>query len=233
MRSPRLVPLLMLLPVLLAAHCKKATPPTPAAAPATAPTAAKLTASLDRPETLAETAPDLFKAKFSTNKGDIVIEVHRDWAPVGADRFYNLVKQGFYNETRFFRVIKDFMAQIGISGVPALNTVWREARIKDDPVKQSNKRGYVSFATAGANTRTTQFFINYSDMNARLDPMGFAPFGQVVSGMDVVDALNGQYGEGPPMGQGPNQMRLQNEGNPYLAADFPALDYVKTATIVP
>jgi peptidyl-prolyl cis-trans isomerase A (cyclophilin A) len=224
---------MLLLPVLLAAHCKKASPPAAPATPGAATPAAKKAASLERPETLNEKAPDRFKAKFSTNKGDIVIEVHRDWAPNGADRFYNLVKQGFYNETRFFRVIKDFMAQIGISGNAALNTVWREARIKDDPVKQSNKRGYVSFATAGVDTRTTQFFINYSDMNARLDPMGFSPFGQVVSGMDVVDALNGEYGEGPPMGRGPNQMRLQTEGNAYLAASFPALDFVKTATLVP
>ena len=224
------MPFLMLLPVLLAAHCKKEQPPT--AQPA-AMAAAKPAASLDRPDSLNEKAPDLFKAKFSTSKGDLIIEVHRDWAPNGADRFFNLVKQGFYNETRFFRVIKGFMAQIGISGSPALNTVWREARIKDDPVKQSNKRGYVSFATAGVDTRTTQFFVNYSDMNARLDTMGFAPFGQVVSGMDVVDALNGEFGEGPPMGQGPNQARIQSEGNTYLAATFPSLDFVKTTTIVP
>jgi peptidyl-prolyl cis-trans isomerase A (cyclophilin A) len=223
------MPFLMLLPVLLAAHCKKEPP---AAQPA-AIAAVKQAASLDRPDSLNEKAPEIFKAKFSTSKGDIIIEVHRDWAPHGADRFFNLVKQGFYDETRFFRVIKNFMAQIGISGNPALNTVWREARIKDDPVKQSNKRGYVSFATAGADTRTTQFFVNYSDMNARLDTMGFAPFGQVVGGMDVVDALNGEFGEGPPMGQGPNQMRIQNEGNAYLAATFPSLDFVKTATIAP
>jgi peptidyl-prolyl cis-trans isomerase A (cyclophilin A) len=214
---------------LLSAGCKKSAEGAPAAAaksPAVKP-------SLDKPQTLNERASDVYRAKFATSKGDFVIEVHRDWAPIGADRFFNLVKYGYYNDTRFFRVVKGFMAQIGIHGRPELNTIWREQRIADDPVKKSNLRGFVSFATAGPGTRTTQFFINYADSNSRLDTMGFAPFGQVVSGMEVVDALYGDYGEGAPQGRGPNQGRIQNEGNAYLLRDFPQLDYVKEATILP
>jgi peptidyl-prolyl cis-trans isomerase A (cyclophilin A) len=190
-------------------------------------------AALDRPESLDEKASDVYRARFATSKGDFVIEVHRDWAPVGADRFYNLVKNGYYNETRFFRVVRGFMAQIGIHGKPEMNNIWRDQRIADDPVKKSNVRGFVSFATAGPNTRTTQFFINFTDSNNRLDSMGFAPFGQVVSGMDVVDALYAEYGEGAPQGRGPNQGLIQSEGNAYLLRDFPQLDYVKEATILP
>jgi len=156
--------------------------------------------------------------------------VHRDWSPNGADRFYNLVKNGFFNDARFFRVIDGFMVQFGISGNPDLSAVWREARIPDDPVKQSNTRGMVSFATAGPGTRTTQVFINFGD-NAGLDGQGFSPFGQVVSGMDVVDSFFKGYGEGAPRGQGPDQGRVQTEGNAYLITDFPKLDYVKKATI--
>jgi peptidyl-prolyl cis-trans isomerase A (cyclophilin A) len=203
--------------------------PTPPAQPAAPPA----TPSLDRPRSLHEQAPEIYKAKFVTNKGDFVIEVHRDWAPIGADRFYNLVKYGFYNDTRFFRVISGFMAQIGISGRPELNEVWRDAQIKDDPVKRSNLRGYVSFAMAGPNSRTTQFFINYTHQNAKLDGMGFAPFGQVTSGLKVVEALYAGYGEGAPQGNGPHQGRIQNEGNTYLKAEFPKLDYVKAAVLLP
>jgi peptidyl-prolyl cis-trans isomerase A (cyclophilin A) len=190
-------------------------------------------ASLDKPESLTEKAPDLYRARFATSKGDVVIEVHRDWAPVGADRFFNLVKNGYYNETRFFRVVRGFMAQIGIHGKPEMNNLWRDQRIADDPVQKSNLRGFVSFATAGPGTRTTQFFINYADSNNRLDSMGFAPFGQVTSGMEVVDALYAEYGEGAPQGRGPSQGRIQSEGNAYLLRDFPQLDYVKEATILP
>lgn len=200
--------------------------------PAPAAQAAPNPALLD-PSLAKETAPAVYKAKFSTTKGDFVIEVHRDWAPLGADRFYNLVKIGYFDEVAFFRVIKGFMAQFGIHGNPAVNAVWRNARIADDPAgKQSNTRGMVSFATAGPNTRTSQLFINYAN-NAQLDGMGFAPIGRVVEGMNVVDALEGQYGEGAPMGRGPSQGRLQTEGNAYLRADFPALDYTRKATIVP
>ena len=184
------------------------------------------------PAALMEQAPATFKANFDTSKGAFTIDVHRDWAPNGADRFYNLVKNGFYDDVRFFRVIEGFMAQFGIHGTPAIMSAWRSAQIKDDPVKQSNKRGYVVFATAGPNTRTTQLFINFGDNSGSLDRQGFAPFG-TVSSMDVVDKIYNGYGEGAPRGRGPDQGRLQSEGNAYLMKEFPKLDFIKTATIVP
>jgi len=177
-----------------------------------------------------KTAPDVFKAKFETSKGDFVIEVHREWAPLGADRFYNLVRNGFYDDCRFFRVIGGFMAQFGISGDPAISEVWREAKIKDDPVVESNKKGYISYAMAGPDTRTSQLFINYGD-NSRLDSMGFSPFGKVTKGMDVVDKLYSGYGEGAPRGSGPHQGQIQSRGNEYLNADFPKLDHIVKASI--
>jgi peptidyl-prolyl cis-trans isomerase A (cyclophilin A) len=190
-------------------------------------------AKLRNPGALTEKAPDTYKVKFDTSKGPFVIEVHRSWAPVGADRFYNLVKNGFYDDTRFFRVLDGFMAQIGINGNPSVQSSWRTATIQDDPVKESNKRGFVTFAKSGApNSRSTQIFINYRD-NTNLDRQGFAPFGQVTSGMDVVDKLYSGYGEGAPSGRGPEQGRIQSEGNAYLVKDFPKLDYVKKATIEP
>ena len=188
--------------------------------------------ALTNPAALTAQAPAAYKVKFDTSKGPFVIEVHRDWAPLGADRFYNLVKNGFFNNARFFRVISGFMVQFGINADPNVSAVWRDANISDDPVKQSNTRGMITFATRGPNTRTTQMFINYADNN-RLDGMGFAPFGQVVSGMNVVDALYSGYGEGAPRGAGPEQGRLQSEGNAYLIKEFPKLDYIKSATIVP
>lgn len=187
-------------------------------------------AKLRNPAALTEKAPDTFKAQFDTSKGTFVITVHREWAALGADRFYNLVKSGFFDDVRFFRVIDGFMAQFGIHGVPAVASAWRSAPLKDDPVKQSNRRGFVTFATAGPNTRTTQLFINFGN-NTNLDPMGFAPFGEVTSGMDVVDKIYNGYGEGAPRGKGPDQGRLQSEGNVYLNKDFPRLDYIKSATI--
>jgi peptidyl-prolyl cis-trans isomerase A (cyclophilin A) len=187
-------------------------------------------AKLSNPAALNEKAPDTYKAQLDTSKGTVVITVHRDWAPNGADRFYNLVKNGFYDDVRFFRVISGFMAQFGIHGTPAVASAWRSARIKDDPVKQSNKRGFVTFATAGPDTRTTQLFINFRD-NGSLDGQGFAPFGEVTTGMDVVDKIFNGYGEGAPRGKGPDQGRLQAEGNAYLAKDFPNMDYIKSATI--
>jgi peptidyl-prolyl cis-trans isomerase A (cyclophilin A) len=183
------------------------------------------------PAQLTEKAPDAYKAKFDTSKGAFVIDVKREWSPAGADRFYNLVKNGYYNNCRFFRVISGFMVQFGINGDPKLNAVWRQARIQDDPVKQSNTRGYVSFAAAGPNSRTTQVFINFGN-NARLDGMGFAAFGQVTEGMDIVDSLYAEYGEGAPSGKGPEQGRIQTEGVEYLAKSFPQLDYIKLAVIV-
>jgi peptidyl-prolyl cis-trans isomerase A (cyclophilin A) len=188
-------------------------------------------AKLRNPAGLTEQAPPTFKVNFDTSKGAFVIEVHRDWAPNGADRFYNLVKNGFYDDVRFFRVIPGFMAQFGIHGNPAVAAAWRPAQIKDDPVKQSNKRGYVTFATGGPNTRTTQLFINFGDNGPSLDKQGFSAFGQVVSGMDVVDKIYDGYGEGAPRGKGPDQGRTQGEGNAYLAKEFPRLDFIKTATI--
>jgi peptidyl-prolyl cis-trans isomerase A (cyclophilin A) len=187
---------------------------------------------LSNPASLNEKAPATYKVKFDTSKGAFVVEVHRDWAPNGADRFYNLVKNGFYNDARFFRVISDFMVQFGINGNPQISKVWRDANIKDDPVKASNKRGMITFATAGPDTRTTQVFVNFGN-NAGLDDQGFAPFGQVVSGMDAVDALYSGYGEGAPQGHGPNQGIVQSMGNAYLEKAFPKLDYIKTATIEP
>ena len=213
-------------PLVLACARKKSAETAPAAPPSVQP-------SLDKPKTLNQRGGDVYRARFATSKGDFVIEVHRDWAPNGADRFYNLVRAGYYNDTRFFRVVRGFMAQIGIHGKPELNAIWREQQIPDDPVVKSNTRGFVTFATAGPGTRTTQFFINYADSNNRLDSMGFSPFGQVTSGMEVVDSLYAEYGEGAPQGRGPNQGRIQDEGNAYLMRDFPQLDYVKEATILP
>jgi peptidyl-prolyl cis-trans isomerase A (cyclophilin A) len=180
---------------------------------------------------MTQTAPASFKVKFQTSEGDFVVEAQREWAPLGVDRFYNLVKNGYYDSVCFFRVISGFMAQFGIHGDPKVSAAWRAERIQDDPVKQSNKRGYLSYAMAGPNTRTTQLFINYAD-NSRLDQMGFAPIARVVEGMDVVDRLYSGYGEGAPQGKGPNQGRLQTEGGAYLSKDFPQLDCIKNATII-
>jgi peptidyl-prolyl cis-trans isomerase A (cyclophilin A) len=188
--------------------------------------------NLADPASLNEKAPAVYKVKFDTSKGPFEVEVYRGWAPNGADRFYNLVKNGFYNDARFFRVIEGFMVQFGISGDPKTAAAWRDANIPDDPVKQSNARGTITFATAGPNTRTTQTFINFGD-NAGLDQQGFSPFGKVVSGMKVVDSLYSGYGEGAPGGAGPNQGQVQMQGNAYLEKSFPKLDYIKKATIVP
>lgn len=188
-------------------------------------------AALKNPASLKEMAPAKYTANFETSAGAFVIEVTRDWAPAGADRFYNLVKNGYYNDVRFFRVVREprpFMVQFGIHGDPALNTVWRNARLPVDPVKQSNTRGYISYAMLGSgpDTRTTQVFINFGD-NSFLDQTGFAPFGRVIKGMDVVDKLFGGYGETPSQAQG----RIQAEGNAFLNKEFPKLDYIKAATI--
>jgi peptidyl-prolyl cis-trans isomerase A (cyclophilin A) len=186
--------------------------------------------ALMNPAALTEQAPPVYKARFDTSKGMFIIEVHRDWAPNGADRFYNLVKNGFYDEDRFFRVITGFMVQFGINGTPLLSAQWENANIKDDPVTQSNEQGFVTFATRGPNTRTTQVFINYKD-NHGLDSQGFAPFGQVTLGMAVVESLYNGYGEGAPRGSGPSQSRIQADGNPYLLSQFPKLDYITKAAI--
>lgn len=189
-------------------------------------------AALKNPAGLNETAPDQFKASFDTSAGTFVVEVHRDWAPHGADRFYNLVKSGFFDDCRFFRVISGFMVQFGLNGDPAVSTEWREARIAVDPVKESNRRTYITYAMGGSpDSRTTQLFINFGD-NRNLDGIGFAPFGRVVDGMGAVEDIYDGYGEGAPRGKGPSQGRIQAEGNAYLNEDFPKLDYINTATIV-
>jgi len=192
---------------------------------------------LMNPAQLTETAPDKYQVKFDTSKGEFIVEVTRAWAPNGADRFYNLVKNGFYDDCRFFRAIDGFMVQFGINGDPKISKVWRGANIKDDPVKQSNKRGFITFAMSSApNSRTTQVFINYNDRNAQLDSPGFAPFGKVIKGMNIVDSLYTGYGEGAPSGKGPDQGMVQTQiriqGNDYLAKNFPNLDYIKTASLV-
>jgi cyclophilin family peptidyl-prolyl cis-trans isomerase len=211
-----------------------ATPaPAAAASPKASPSAAATPnprAALADPALARATAPDTYRVRFETTKGPFVVEVRRAWAPKGADRFYNLVRAGYYDDVAFFRVIANFMVQFGINGDPRVNGAWRDARIPDDPVKESNVRGMVTFATSGPGSRTTQVFINFRD-NARLDGMGFAPFGKVVQGMSVVDSLYSGYGEGAPRGMGPDQGRTQGEGNVYLRSSFPRLDYVKTARV--
>lgn len=206
-------------------------PPTPPAATPAAPALAPNPALLN-PALASEKAPEKFKAKFTTTKGDFVIEVKREWAPNGADRFYNLVKIGFLDDAAFFRNIQGFMVQFGINGDPSVSAKWRNANIQDDPVVGSNLPGYVTFAqTQLPHSRSTQFFINFGD-NSRLDGMRFAPFGQVVEGMNVVQSLYSGYGEGAPGGRGPRQDLVQSQGNSYLKQNFPLLDYIKTATIV-
>jgi peptidyl-prolyl cis-trans isomerase A (cyclophilin A) len=182
--------------------------------------------ALLHPETLNEKAPESFDVKFETTRGDFTVQVHRKWAPIGADRFYNLVQHGFFTGAAFFRVVPGFVVQFGLSPDPAVNRAWRSANIKDDPVTQSNKRGTITFATAGPNTRTTQLFINFGD-NSSLDRQGFAPFGLVTSGMDVVDKIYSGYG------QQPDQGAITTQGSAYLQQNFPKLDTIKSAAVVP
>ena len=184
---------------------------------------------LRNPAALTEQAPAKYTVNLDTSKGPVVIEVHRDWAPLGADRFYNLVKNGFYDGTRFFRVLEGFMAQFGLNGDPDIQAAWRTANLADEPVTQSNRRGFVSFTReSGPNSRFTMIFINYKD-NSYLDADGFAPFGEVVSGMDVADKLYSGYGRTNI----PDQRRIVREGNAYLSEEYPKLDYVRRAAIAP
>ena len=186
-------------------------------------------ARLKTPAALKEKAPDKYKVKFDTSAGVIGIEVTRSWAPLGADRFYNLVKNGFYDDVRFFRVLNGFMAQFGMNGDPVIQGPWSKSNFQDDPVKESNKRGYVTFAkTSLPNSRSTQVFINFGD-NSQLDKDGFAPFGRVTEGMNVVDKLYSGYGSNNV----PDQGRIMTEGNAYLLKSYPKLDYIKKATIEP
>ena len=181
--------------------------------------------ALKNPSALKERAPAVYRVKFDTTAGVFEVEVHTDWAPIGADRFYNLVKNGYYDGDRFFRVVPGFMVQFGINGDPAIQRSWVEANIQDETVKQGNTRGMITFAKSGApNSRTTQVFINFKD-NSFLNRQGFAPFGKVTMGMEVVDKIYSVYGERPDQG------RTQAEGNAYLTKNFPKLDYIKKATI--
>jgi peptidyl-prolyl cis-trans isomerase A (cyclophilin A) len=176
-------------------------------------------------------APANFRVRFETSKGAFVLEAHRAWSPRGADRLYQLVQSGFFDNTRFFRALTGFMVQFGIHGEPAVNAAWERLPIPDDSVAHSNARGTMSFATSGPATRTTQVFINLVD-NASLDAMGFSPVGAVIEGMAVVDSLYAGYGEGAPSGFGPDQMRIMSEGNAYLEREFPKLDFIRTARLV-
>ena len=186
---------------------------------------------LKRPDLATERAPDVFRVRFETTKGDILIEATREWSPHGADRFYNLVKLGYYDDVAFFRVIQNFMAQFGVSGDPKVMRAWQHATIPDDPVKQSNSRGMVTFAKTGRpNSRTTQLFINLVD-NKRLDATKFAPFAKVIDGMDIADKIH-ITGEGKPRGAGPSQQRMKILGNTYLRENFPKMDYIKRAVLV-
>lgn len=177
-------------------------------------------------------APDLFRVKLETSKGDVVIEVHKEWAPRGARRFYDLVTSGFYDGARFYRVVRNYIAQFGFKGDPKTDSLWQLSYIADDPVKQSNKKGFVSFAQLGPATRTTQVFINLRD-NKDLDKSHFAPFGQVVEGMDVAGKLTFSYGDLPPRGGGPDPKQIALQGNRYLESKFPRLDYIVKATVQP
>ena len=222
---------IVVIALLLVACEKEAPPPAPqptseptVAAPAKAPAPAPNLPPLMDPKQAKAEAPASYKAKLATTKGDIVIEVTRAWAPRAADRFYNLVKLGYYNDQAFFRVVKDFVVQFGMHGDPKVTAAWREAYISDEMVKESNKKGTITFAKRGPDTRTVQIFINLKD-NPDLDEDGFAAFGKVVQGMDVVEKLYSDYGEEP------KQPIILEKGNAYLKESFPKLDYIKTATI--
>jgi peptidyl-prolyl cis-trans isomerase A (cyclophilin A) len=203
-------PFLFLVGAIILASCSKQTEP---AAPAKV-----------------EHAPDVFRVKFETSKGDFVVQVNKEWAPLGADRFFELVQSRFFDGGRFFRVMPRFMVQFGINGDPKVSELWANARLKDDPVKQSNTKGRITFATSGPSSRTTEVFINYVD-NARLDKQGFAPFGEVVSGMDAVEKFYSAYGDVAPRGNGPNQSYIETQGNDYLERSFPRLDSIKKASV--
>jgi peptidyl-prolyl cis-trans isomerase A (cyclophilin A) len=223
-----------IIPIVVAAQTPAQTPAKkPAAAPNAA--AAKATSfdpALLQPATLRAKAPAEYSVKFVTTAGEFTVKVTRAWAPNGADRFYNLVSHHFYDGAAFFRVLPGFMAQFGLSAYPEVSKVWENANIKDDPIVQSNHRGFLSFATAGPNTRTTQVFINYGN-NEALDKSGFSAFAVVSDGMEVVDKLYNGYGEGAPDGHGPAQDLIGSRGRAYLEKSFPKLDSIRSATLVP
>ena len=214
-----------------AERAEKAPPKATPEKPAPKPKPAGLSPALLNPALAKEKAPAQFRVKFETTKGPFVAQVTRASAPLGVDRFYNLVKMGYYNDVAFFRVVDGFMAQFGIHGDPKVNDKWESASINDDPTRESNVRGAITFATRGPNSRTTQLFINFGD-NSQLDSRGFAPFAKVVEGMEVVDQLYKGYGEGAPGGGGPRQDLAQSQGNSYLRTQFPKLDFTKRVSVV-
>jgi peptidyl-prolyl cis-trans isomerase A (cyclophilin A) len=183
------------------------------------------------PPKLAEKPPEVYTVTLDTSKGPVKIEVRREWAPKGADHFYELVKTGFYDNARFFRVVRNFVVQFGIAADPKVQQLWANGSLTDDPVIEHNRRGTVTYASRGPNTRTTQIFINLRDNSQSLDGQHFSPFGKVVEGMDAVDAFYNSYGDMPPGGQGPDPSLIQTQGQPYLDSHFPRLDYIKKATI--
>ncbi len=195
------------------------------AAPAVDPSSPLLT-----PGDLTEIAPETYRVRFETSVGAIVVQVNKAWSPNGADRFYNLVKNGYYDDTRFYRVVEGFMAQFGLKGVNAIDQAWRDATFPDDPFTQSNRRGTITFAHAGPDTRTTQVFFNFKD-NAHLDESGFTPFGEIVEGLDVLDKVYSGYGELPPAGKGPDYATAWVQGNKYLDENFPEMTKVVSATL--
>lgn len=232
--NKNLLPFLAVAAAFILAACDKKTEgtvpaaPVTAAAPADIMPAAAANPALLSPEKANEKAPEVFKVKFTTTKGDMLVEVHRAWSPLGADRIYNLVKIGYFDGNAFFRVMTGFMGQVGIHGDTAVSAKWRDARIQDDPIgQQSNKPGTVTFATCGPNCRSTQIFFNIGD-NAGLDGQGFTPFGKIIEGAQVPATLNAEYGA-----SGVDQGNFQYQGNSYLKANFPNLDYIKTARLVP
>ncbi len=184
------------------------------------------------PNKAVATAPASFRVQFNTSKGDFTVKVTREWAPLGADRFYNLVQAGFFKDIAFYRVVDGFMVQFGFSSDPAVNKAWKNSTIKDDLVKQSNTPGRISFANRGPHTRTTQLFINTIN-NSNLDAMGFAPFGEVeAEGLAIVKALYSGYGEGYPRGTGPRQDQIESKGAAYLKENYPQLDYIKSVVLL-
>jgi cyclophilin family peptidyl-prolyl cis-trans isomerase len=189
---------------------------------------------MPRPGERALVAPDSFRVAFETSRGRFDAIAHRAWAPIGVDRFYDLVRRRYFDDARVFRVVPGFVAQFGLSGDPRVAEAWRTRPIPDEPVRQSNRRSRIAFARGGPNTRTVQLFVNLRD-NARLDTLnrrGFPPIAEVVSGMDVVDSLYAGYGEGPPRGSGPAQDSIRAQGNEYLSRAFPRLDFIRRARVV-
>jgi peptidyl-prolyl cis-trans isomerase A (cyclophilin A) len=214
----------MLLAVLLAALFTTACSPgeeAPRAAPD----------PLLRPAAFTGTAPPVFRVRFETSEGAFVVDVYRNWAPLGADRFYNLVVGGFFDDSRVYRVVDGFVAQFGLHRDPYVNQAWKTEFLVDDPVARENTRGRVTFAKGGRHTRTTELFINLRD-NPQLDGEGFAPIGEVVEGMDVVDRFHAAYGDGPPRGEGPYQAMVEARGNGYLDEEFPDLTRIVQASLV-